>query len=146
MDEGLCIFGGTELDDKLDVGNVEASSCDISGYEQLLLPFPEGSDVVLSLVLGDVSVQDYELFRLEEPDELVGFLFGLGEDDRPLIRIVCLDDFGDERVLVVLLGVEGVMFDCRGCFVGVPCYQVDDQLVAAEVLRGYALDPWRDGC
>ena len=58
MDVGLGFFGGLELDDKVDIGDVEAARGNISGDEDTEFAFLEALHGNLTLVLGDVTMHD----------------------------------------------------------------------------------------
>ena len=83
VDVGVAVFGHAELDDEVDLGDVEATGCDVGRDEALELAVAEALEGDLALFLDDVSVEHLRVgleVRLEQ--HVVGFLLGLGEDDR----------------------------------------------------------------
>jgi hypothetical protein len=61
MDVGFCIFGRFNLNDELNILDVQASGSDVCGHEHLELSLLETLHGDFSLVLGDISVHDFDI-------------------------------------------------------------------------------------
>lgn len=82
MDVRLGVFWGLYLDNKVDTGDVQSTGRNIGGDQHVELLLLEALQCHFTLVLGDVTVHDLDvLLDLVGEEELVGLLFGRGEDD-----------------------------------------------------------------
>ncbi len=106
MDVRLRIFRRGKLDHQLNIRNVDASRCHISGHKNLLVPISEIAHIDLSSSLGNVSVEDDDVLAFELADEVVGFRFGLREDDGAVVGIVLGDQTANGLEALLLLHVE----------------------------------------
>lgn len=78
----LSVFWWLNLDNQVNVGDVEASRSDISGYKDLELALLEPLDRDLSLVLCDIAVHYFHLlFDFLGQNQLVSILLRLREYD-----------------------------------------------------------------
>ena len=57
MDVGLRFFWWLDLDDEVNLGNIKASRCDISGDQNLEFALLESLHGDLSLILSDATMQ-----------------------------------------------------------------------------------------
>ena len=82
MDVGLCLLRGLDLDDEVDVGDVKATRRNIGGDEDSELAVLEALHRHFSLVLGDVSVHDFDvLLDLVREQQRICIRLRLGEDN-----------------------------------------------------------------
>lgn len=88
VDVRLRIFWRGKLYDQLNIRNVDASRCHISGHKDLLVPISEIAHIDLPRSLGNVPVEDDDVLAFELADEIVGLRFGLREDDGAIVGIV----------------------------------------------------------
>lgn len=97
------------MDDQIDLGNVETSGSNIGGDQTFKFTLFKSLESDLPLLLGDVSMEDLGfLFQVSLQEDLVGFLFGLAENDgSAMSSSIKVDNVGDDGVSVVVRTVEG---------------------------------------
>jgi hypothetical protein len=115
VDVGFGLFGRRQLDDQFHIGDVQPSSCHVGSNENLPVSVSELLEIVLSGILRNVAMKNDDLLPIEIFHEAVGFCFGLCEDDRPVVRVVLLDQLQDQFVSFVLFYHHGVVFNRLGC-------------------------------
>ena len=82
MNIGLSIFGRFNLNNKVNIRDIKTSWCNIGGYKHAEFVFFESLESDFSLILGDVSVHDFDvLFDLVSQEQGVGFNFGGAENN-----------------------------------------------------------------
>ena len=84
MDVGIDFFGRLELNNEIDLGNIEASCCNIGGNQAFEISCLEALEGNFSLLLRNISMKHLSfLLEVGLEEDLVCFLFGLAEDDCP---------------------------------------------------------------
>jgi len=79
---GLSVSGRLHLNDQIDIGDIEASRCDISSDQDIELALLESLESYLALVLPDISVHHLDIvLDLVSENQLIGVGFGLREND-----------------------------------------------------------------
>ena len=82
MDVSLSIFWWLALNDQVNIWNIKSSGSNISGNEYTEFVLFESSESNFSLILGNISVHNFNLAcNLLGKQETVGFNFGGAEDD-----------------------------------------------------------------
>ena len=77
MDVSFCIFGGLDLYDEVDAGDVKTARSDVGGNQDAELFLFEALESDLSLVLRNVSVHDFNVFlNFLRQKKVVGLLLG----------------------------------------------------------------------
>ena len=99
------------MNDELNIRNIDSSCSNISSNQDLLISVSELVHVVLSDVLRNITMKDGDFVGLKLLDEVVGFGFHLGEDDRALVGVVFLDKVLHSSVSLASLYEEGVVID-----------------------------------
>ena len=105
MDIGLHLVRGFDLDDEVNVGDVQATGGYVGRNEDAELSFSEALQGYFSLVLGYVTMHDFNiLLNLVSQYQLVSVCLGLCEHNRPAIASihdhysVTLRAYKDQRV------------------------------------------------
>ena len=62
MNISFCVFRWFNLHDKVDAGDIEATSSNISGDQNVELLFLEALEGDFTLVLGDVTMHNFDVF------------------------------------------------------------------------------------
>ena len=84
MDVGIDFFGGLELNNKIDFGDIETSCCNIGGNQAFEISCLEALEGNLSLLLRNISMKHLSfLLEVGLEEDLVCFLFSLTKDDCP---------------------------------------------------------------
>ena len=82
MDVSFSILRGLHLNDEVDIGDIKSSRGDICGDKDIELALFEALKGNLTLVLGDITVHDLDIFLdLIGQYQRVGISLGLAEDN-----------------------------------------------------------------
>ena len=117
VDVGIDFFGGFELNNEIDFGDIEASCCNIGGNQAFEISCLEALEGNFSLLLRNISMKHLSfLLEVGLEEDLVCFLFSLTKDDCPAMPTsVEIDHISNNWVSVVVGAVQGQVVNCLRC-------------------------------
>lgn len=142
---GLSFFGGLQLDNQVDVGDVETARGDISGDQNAEFAFFEALHGDFTLVLGNVSVHDLNVkLDLLGKKQRVSISFRLREHNRLALLSVNHKQV-TQRLKAILKGtVDGQMLHISCSFVLQVHRKIHDSYFALHVSLGHIAHPSGD--
>lgn len=102
-------FWGLKLNNKINFRNIKTSGCDISGNKTFKFTLFKCLEGNLPLLLRDISVKNLGfLFKIGFKKNLIGFLFGLTENNGSTVSsTIKVDNISNNWVSMIVRASEG---------------------------------------